>query len=115
MMGSAAAPDRRRVIGGKMPAEYRLLTYRNGAGRPAAGVLIGDRVHPAIDLLRSADGIDATSVLGLLDAWDQVRGLLRSAVGRVAPGEGLPLADVTLEAPILYPGAVFATGGNYAD
>jgi len=54
-------------------------------------------------------------VLGLLQSWDKVRELLRTAVARAAPDEGLPLSDLILEAPILYPGAVFATGGNYAD
>jgi 2-keto-4-pentenoate hydratase/2-oxohepta-3-ene-1,7-dioic acid hydratase in catechol pathway len=36
-------------------------------------------------------------------------------VAQVTSAQGVPLASVTLEAPILYPAAVFATGGNYAD
>jgi 2-keto-4-pentenoate hydratase/2-oxohepta-3-ene-1,7-dioic acid hydratase in catechol pathway len=97
-----------------MAAEYRLLTYLS-SGRPQAGVLIGERVFPARDLLPAADGIDTSSVLGLLQSWSAVRDKLCAAVERVSSGEGLALAELTLEAPILYPGAVFATGGNYPD
>jgi hypothetical protein len=46
-----------------MAAEYRLLTYRNGGGRPQAGILVGDRVFPAQSLLAATDGVDTTSVL----------------------------------------------------
>jgi 2-keto-4-pentenoate hydratase/2-oxohepta-3-ene-1,7-dioic acid hydratase in catechol pathway len=98
-----------------MAVEYRLLTYRSGSARPQAGVLVGERVYPAHTLLARADGVDTSSVLGLLQAWSIVRDALRTAVARDLPGEGLPLADLTLEAPILYPGTVLATGGNYAD
>jgi 2-keto-4-pentenoate hydratase/2-oxohepta-3-ene-1,7-dioic acid hydratase in catechol pathway len=97
-----------------MTAEYRLLTYRSGRGRPQAGVLIGERVFAARDVL-ATDGVDTSSVLGLLQSWDAMRDQLRGAVERGARGDGHALSDVTLDAPILYPGAVFATGGNYPD
>src|SRR5262245_44166897 len=73
-----------------MASEYRLLTYRGERGRPCAGVLVGERVYPAADLLRGADDIDACSVLGLLQSWDQARALLRTAVKQVMPEQGLP-------------------------
>jgi 2-keto-4-pentenoate hydratase/2-oxohepta-3-ene-1,7-dioic acid hydratase in catechol pathway len=95
--------------------EYRLLTYRAEGGRPRAGVLVGDRVYPASDLIAHGDGVDASSVLGLLQAWSAVRAPLREAAARAGDRPGLPLSELTLEPPILYPGAVFATGGNYAD
>jgi 2-keto-4-pentenoate hydratase/2-oxohepta-3-ene-1,7-dioic acid hydratase in catechol pathway len=97
-----------------MTTEYRLLTYRSGSGRPRAGVLVGERVFPASDLLAAGNGVD-TSVLGLLQSWSTVRDQLRAAAGQVSSGDGLGLADLALDAPILYPGAVFATGGNYPD
>ena len=97
-----------------MATEYRLLTYREGSGAPTAGVLIGDRVHPAAALVDGA-GIDAHSVLGLLQAWESVRPRLASAAARVRPGDGTPRDDVTVLAPILYPGAVFCAGANYWD
>jgi 2-keto-4-pentenoate hydratase/2-oxohepta-3-ene-1,7-dioic acid hydratase in catechol pathway len=95
--------------------EYRLLTYRDAAGRPRAGVLVGGCVYPASELLAPADSVDSFSVLGLLQSWQQVRGPLREAAARAGPERGLPLSGLALEPPILYPGAVFATGGNYAD
>ena len=98
-----------------MAAEYRLLTYRANGGRPQAGVLVDGRVHPAHTLLADAGGVDSSSVLGLLQAWSAVRDPLRAAAARVTPGQGIALAELTLDAPILYPGAVFATGGNYPD
>jgi 2-keto-4-pentenoate hydratase/2-oxohepta-3-ene-1,7-dioic acid hydratase in catechol pathway len=98
-----------------MAVEYRLLSYRGGSARPQAGVLVGERVFPASTLVAAGDGIDTSSVLGLLQAWGAVRDQLRTAVERIAPGDGLALADLTLDAPILYPGVVLATGGNYAD
>lgn len=98
-----------------MNAEYRLLTYRDDAGKPRAGVLIGESVYPAPLLLGQLGAVDASSVLGLLQDWDAVRDCLREAVPKVLSGGGLPLAELALEAPILYPGAVFATGGNYTD
>jgi len=97
-----------------MAAEYRLLTYRTNDGRPQAGILVGERVYPAHTLLAGSDG-DSSSVLGLLQNWSAVRDLLRTAAKQVTPEQGLALAGLTLDAPILYPGAVFATGGNYRD
>lgn len=98
-----------------MASEYRLLSYRTGTGAARAGILVDDRIHAAAGLLHGLDGVDTASVLGLLQAWSAVRVRIREALVRVRPEQGLPLADVTLDAPILYPGAVFATGGNYPD
>jgi 2-keto-4-pentenoate hydratase/2-oxohepta-3-ene-1,7-dioic acid hydratase in catechol pathway len=98
-----------------MASDYRLFSYRTGTGPTRAGVLIDGRVFPAARLLKGLDGVDTSSVLGLLQAWSAVRVRLREALARVEPEAGVPLDDVTLDAPILYPGAVFATGGNYPD
>jgi 2-keto-4-pentenoate hydratase/2-oxohepta-3-ene-1,7-dioic acid hydratase in catechol pathway len=95
-----------------MTAEYRLLTYREGA-KATAGVLVDDRVYPAASLLPS--NLESASVLGLLQAWDEVHPRLCRAAEAVRAGDGLPLAKLVLAAPILYPAAVFATGGNYTD
>jgi 2-keto-4-pentenoate hydratase/2-oxohepta-3-ene-1,7-dioic acid hydratase in catechol pathway len=98
-----------------MPAEYRLLTYR-AAGVPRPGVLVGTRIYPAAELFRDRDStIDASSMLGLLQRWETVCDLLQTELKGVSSNDGIALSDVTLEAPILYPGAVIATGGNYSD
>ena len=97
-------------------AEYRLVSYRDAAGNAKAGVLVNDRVlAPALLLKDDLQGGDTASVIGLLRQWDRVHPRLDAAAGEVAPGDGVPLADVVLDAPILYPGALFCAGANYWD
>src|SRR5262249_33634124 len=96
--------------------EYRLVSYRDAAGAAEAGVLVGDRVFPPARLLGDlAHTCDTASVIGLLRQWDKVHPRLAAAAGEVDAGEGLPLAELVLDAPILYPGALFCAGANYWD
>jgi 2-keto-4-pentenoate hydratase/2-oxohepta-3-ene-1,7-dioic acid hydratase in catechol pathway len=96
-------------------AEYRLVSYRDAAAAKP-GVLINDRVFaPARLLKEDAHGCDTASVIGLLRQWDRVHPRLAAAAGEVDPGDGLPLAEIVLDAPILYPGALFCAGANYWD
>jgi 2-keto-4-pentenoate hydratase/2-oxohepta-3-ene-1,7-dioic acid hydratase in catechol pathway len=88
---------------------FKLLTYL-AAGGPRAGVLIGDTIHDAAGLLPTIP--DPSTVLGILDAWNDAEPLLRSA-SVTPPAGGIRLADVTLKAPILYPGAIFCAASNY--
>lgn len=96
-----------------MPSGYRLLSYADG-GKPKAGVLIGERIVPATKLLMGVD-VDATSVLGLLRAWDTVHPRLHDAALKSKVDDGMPLMQAKLDAPILYPGALFCAGANYWD
>lgn len=96
-----------------MPSGYRLLSYAD-AGKPKAGVLIGERIVPATKLLMGVD-VDATSVLGLLRAWDTVHPRLHDAALKSKADDGMPLTQAKLDAPILYPGALFCAGANYWD
>lgn len=96
-----------------MPSGYRLLSYADG-GKPKAGVLIGERIVPATKLLMGVD-VDATSVLGLLRAWDTVHPRLHDAALKSKADDGMPLTQAKLDAPILYPGALFCAGANYWD
>ena len=98
-----------------MSKQYRLLTYRASTRRPSAGILVDQHVHCAATLLPQLDPADRASVLGLLGCWEEVQPLLRAAVEACRPEEGVPLANLQLEAPILYPSAIFATGANYFD
>jgi 2-keto-4-pentenoate hydratase/2-oxohepta-3-ene-1,7-dioic acid hydratase in catechol pathway len=98
-----------------MAAEYRLVSYTEGGGAPKAGVKIGERIVPAALLLPGADDVDSTSTLGLLRAWDRVHPRLHAAAQYVQPDAGIPIAQVKLLAPILYPGAMFCAGANYWD
>lgn len=99
-----------------MATGYRLLSYAASSGEPAAGVLIGERVYEAAKLLGAIGGVrDSHSVLGLLHAWDTVHSKLHAAAASADPKDGVPLAQLTLLAPILYPGELFCAGANYWD
>lgn len=98
-----------------MASEYRLVSYAEDGVAPKAGFLVGERVVPAATLLQGADGIDSSSVLGLLRAWDSAHPRLHAAAQKVQPNDGIALAQVKLLAPILYPGALFCAGANYWD
>ena len=98
-----------------MAPGYRLVSYAD-AGSPKAGVLVGDRIVPAASLLRGADGVDASSVLGLIRSWDAAHRSFHDVTAKgLPPGEGIPLTQAKLLAPILYPGALFCAGANYWD
>ena len=94
-----------------MAAEYRLVSYADG-GAPKAGVLAGERVVPAAPLL---PGVDGSSVMGILRAWDRAHPLLHAAAQKLQPSDGIALAQVKLLAPILYPGGLYCAGANYWD
>ena len=96
-----------------MTAGYRLISFTD-RGTPKAGVLVGERVVVASDLLKNAD-FDTSSVLGLLRAWDKAHPALDAAAKSVGPGDGLSLSEIELLAPILYPGALYCAGANYWD
>ena len=98
-----------------MTAEYRLVSYSLGGGAPKPGVLVGDRILAPESLLHGAPGIDSTSVIGLLRSWDLVHPRLHGAVHNLQGNEGIALRDVSLLAPILYPGALYCAGANYWD
>jgi 2-keto-4-pentenoate hydratase/2-oxohepta-3-ene-1,7-dioic acid hydratase in catechol pathway len=95
-----------------VPAEYRVLSYRDARNGPAAGILIGNRVHPAASVI---DGLDTSNVMGLLERWDDARAQLGAIVPNLDGGAGLPLSSVELLAPILYPRAIYSVWGNYVD
>jgi 2-keto-4-pentenoate hydratase/2-oxohepta-3-ene-1,7-dioic acid hydratase in catechol pathway len=84
----------------------RLVTYRSGDGRDRLGALAGGGVVPlAEEVLGVAD------MVSLLAAGDE--GLSRARRAMDAAAEPVPLAEVTLLAPV--PGArkLFALAGNY--
>ncbi|MBI4491618.1 MAG: fumarylacetoacetate hydrolase family protein [Chloroflexi bacterium] len=89
----------------------RLVTFSAG-DQPRVGAVVGDRV---VDLHAASRGDVPADMLELIRAgsaaWEQAR---RVAAG--AAGQGLPLAQVRLHAPILRPPRnVFALGWNYLD
>jgi 2-keto-4-pentenoate hydratase/2-oxohepta-3-ene-1,7-dioic acid hydratase in catechol pathway len=97
-------------------AEYRLVSYRDAAGAAQPGVLVDGRVFAPARLLKDdAQTYDTGSVIGLLRQWDKVHPRLAAAAGEADPRDGLPLGEVVLDAPILYPGTLYCAGANYWD
>jgi 2-keto-4-pentenoate hydratase/2-oxohepta-3-ene-1,7-dioic acid hydratase in catechol pathway len=70
-------------------------------------VVQGERITALSELLPDAP----TDMIALIRDWDR----LRDAVAPSSAQAGLPLAEVTLLAPIERPGKVLAIGLNYAD
>jgi 2-keto-4-pentenoate hydratase/2-oxohepta-3-ene-1,7-dioic acid hydratase in catechol pathway len=84
----------------------RLVTYRSGTGQ-AVGVVDGDdRVHDLSQVLGTED------LSAAIERWDQVA----AAVQQAADGDGQPLAEVELLAPIPRPRRnIFCVGRNYVE
>jgi len=89
----------------------RLATFKTdpGAAPELGAVVAGDRIAP---LARGGAPI-ARDMIDLIARWPQLKDEARR---RAEAGEGvLPLASVTLLAPIPRPGKIMAIGLNYAD
>jgi 2-keto-4-pentenoate hydratase/2-oxohepta-3-ene-1,7-dioic acid hydratase in catechol pathway len=91
---------------------YHLLSFKSG-GSDRAGVKIGDTVWTAAELAGDAKYVSVLDVLNDWMAADAKFAALASSQ-RLPPG-GIPLSDVSLLAPVLYPGQIFAAGANYQD
>lgn len=92
---------------------YRLLTFE-GSNGPIVGVLVEGRVFSAESLV-SDSTVDTSSVLSLLQNWPQADRALASAARAASAEDGIPLEQIHLLAPILYPRAIFCAGANYWD
>ena len=80
----------------------KLATY-TANGQTRTGIVVGDRIIET--------GVGGT-MIDLIRDWDVLKDGLAA---RAAAGGGIPLGEVTLEAPIQRPGKIFAIGLNYAD
>src|SRR5438270_328732 len=78
----------------------KLLTYEASDG-PRAGVLVGDRIQDAAELLDETGRLRDVRALLELDGDPFAR--LRPAVGASSAESGVPLAGTRLRAPILQP------------
>jgi len=90
---------------------YSMLTYATDEG-PRAGLLIDGRVF---DAARAAGNEDYKSVLGILADWSKADQAFAAIAAAPESGAGIALTEVTLLAPVLYPGEIWAAGANYAD
>ena len=73
----------------------KLVNFSIGSGAPRAGLLVGDRVFEA--------------------PRPTVQELFASLASLETKGQGVPVGEVKLHAPLLYPGAIYCAGANYAD
>jgi 2-keto-4-pentenoate hydratase/2-oxohepta-3-ene-1,7-dioic acid hydratase in catechol pathway len=94
-----------------MEEGYRLVTYAVGQDPPRAGILVGGRVHE----LRHVLGGPFSSVLDILRSWDTAHQQIAAAIEKGAGEQGIAETDVSLLAPVQFPGAVFCAGANYWD
>jgi 2-keto-4-pentenoate hydratase/2-oxohepta-3-ene-1,7-dioic acid hydratase in catechol pathway len=78
----------------------KLVTYEPAGQSPRAGLLESDRVFEI-----------APNVRSLLNAGPD--GAHRAAEEAISRGGAVPLADVTLRAPLMHPGKILALAGNY--
>ncbi len=92
--------------------EFKLLTYLNGK-QARAGLLVNGRVY---DLAVTSGDEANSTVLALLQDPDQAHEKLERGAARAErSADGVPIEQVKLAAPILYPSAIYCAGSNYAD
>jgi 2-keto-4-pentenoate hydratase/2-oxohepta-3-ene-1,7-dioic acid hydratase in catechol pathway len=91
---------------------FRLLRYASPQG-PRAAILVDSRVYDLADRLPATAGVDANSVVSLLQHWQTVEPRLRKLASEV-DGSGVPLDGLTLESPLV-PGNIYCAAANYYD
>jgi len=90
----------------------RLMSYRPPGGGAALGVVVGDRWVTADELLPGGPG----SMQALVDGGARALDALRAAVDvELIAGDGRPLADADVLAPLARPGKIVAIGRNYRE
>jgi 2-keto-4-pentenoate hydratase/2-oxohepta-3-ene-1,7-dioic acid hydratase in catechol pathway len=87
----------------------KLATYASETG-PRIGAIVG---HELVDLNRASDGALPTDMIALLAQGEE--GLERAARAVESAGDGTPVIDLQLLAPIPVPPKVVAIGQNYMD
>ena len=89
---------------------FRLLTYRDKQGDNRPGILVDQSIYDI--------GEEFISVLEILNNWVTTEPKLMEIGQRLAQhpnAKGTPINEVTLAPPILFPGALYCAGANYAD
>lgn len=93
--------------------KYRLLSHETPGG-PRAAVMVDDVVFDAATLSGKPQYETALGVLNDWVAADRSFAMFASQPS-VRRNGGIPLEKITVLAPILYPGQIFAAGANYQD
>lgn len=93
-------------------AGYKLATYQSMQG-PRAGIVLGESLFDAAELT-GEPGYATT--LGILADWSRAQASLQTALSKTAANaKALPLQQVHLRAPVLWPSAIYCAGANYSD
>ena len=101
--------------------DYRLLNYNDANGQARPGLSVGEAVCDLQSAVAvETDGKAAFSTattLTILEKWDDALPVLEAIADKMDAGsiDTMALSDVTLNAPILYPAAIFNAAANYAD
>jgi 2-keto-4-pentenoate hydratase/2-oxohepta-3-ene-1,7-dioic acid hydratase in catechol pathway len=91
-------------------AGYKLATYESAQG-PRAGAVINDLVYDVAALTGQSK---YASVLDVLADWDDAHKLL-DAAAKAPKGDGKPVKQAKLLAPVRWPGTIYCAGANYQD
>ena len=89
---------------------FRLLTYRDKQGDNRPGILVDQSIYDISE--------EFISVLQILNNWATTEPKLMEIGQRLAQrpnATGTTINEVTLAPPILFPGALYCAGANYAD
>jgi 2-keto-4-pentenoate hydratase/2-oxohepta-3-ene-1,7-dioic acid hydratase in catechol pathway len=91
-------------------AGYKLATYQSAQG-PRAGAVIGDQIYDVAALTGQPKYV---TVLDVLNDWDGAHKLLDVA-SKAPKGDGKPVKQAKLLAPVRWPGTIYCAGANYQD
>jgi 2-keto-4-pentenoate hydratase/2-oxohepta-3-ene-1,7-dioic acid hydratase in catechol pathway len=97
-------------------ADYRLLNYGPSAAEARPGIAVGDNVIDVQDAMAEMkiSGFSGTTTLAILEKWDVAEPALEK-IAAAGSSKAKKLSAVTLQAPILYPWAIFNAGSNYPE
>jgi 2-keto-4-pentenoate hydratase/2-oxohepta-3-ene-1,7-dioic acid hydratase in catechol pathway len=90
----------------------QLLTYKNDAGEDRAGVRVAAEIFD-LEALLGRSG--CTSVLALLQSWEELEPLLVERVKQHPRHRLAPVKTAGLGPPILYPSAIYCAAANFRD
>ena len=97
-------------------ASFRLANYGPNIRHARAGLVVADHMIDLEAALASRnENFTGTSTLSVLDAWDEAQPILKTIAEQGPKKSAMPLADVHLLAPLLYPGTIYCAAANYTD
>lgn len=99
--------------------DYRLLNTGPSTAEARPAISVGESVIDVQEAVADLKltGFPAHSTLAILEKWDAAEPALEKIADALAKGhpKARKLAEVKLQAPILYPWAIFNAGSNYPE